>query len=89
MVAMNSDFLSFFKFIDPEQLNWNVAMTSGSFFKFIDPEQLNWNVAVTSPWCAQEKPEETARSKGRPGNTLLNLSPGSKVKPDGKPDPEG
>ena len=50
MVAMNSDFLS--------------------FFKFIDPEQLNWNVAVTSPWCAQEKPEETARSKGRPGNTL-------------------
>lgn len=69
MVAMNSDFLS--------------------FFKFIDPEQLSWNVAVMSQWCAQEKPEETARSKGRPGNTLLNPSPGSSVKPKGKPDPEG
>ena len=69
MVAINSDFLS--------------------FFKFIDPEQLNRNVAVMSLWCAQEKPEETARSKGRPGNPLLNSSPGSSVKPEGKPDPEG
>ncbi|KAI4581439.1 hypothetical protein MJG53_009882 [Ovis ammon polii x Ovis aries] len=52
------------------------------------PKQLNRNVPVMSLWCAQEKPEETARSKGRPGNPLLNSSPGSSVKPEGKPDPE-
>ena len=33
MVAMNSDFLSFFKFIDPEQLSWNVAVTSSGMPK--------------------------------------------------------